>query len=274
VAAELKQEAEQAFADWKAANPALVLDDLPFYIVGEVYGWGPSNGRLWDFGDRTVDYFDFGYDGLINIAFKQDINGPLDDVFARYATSLRVGALRGVAILNYVSSHDDPSPYDPARDHPFEAATRLLLAPGGTQIYYGDELARPLAVTGARGDANLRSFMNWDDLAAGGQTAEILAHWRKLGRFRRAHPAVGIGEHRQLQADPYVFSRILELGERTDRVVVALEHGGGTKTVPVAGVFADGTELVDAYSGQRATVRDGAVILSTESTLVLLSEPQ
>ena len=37
VAAELRREADQAFADWKRANPARVLDDLPFYMFGEVY---------------------------------------------------------------------------------------------------------------------------------------------------------------------------------------------------------------------------------------------
>ena len=53
VSAELKREAEQAFADWKRAHPAQVLDSLPFYMVGEVYGWEPSQGRAYDFGDRT-----------------------------------------------------------------------------------------------------------------------------------------------------------------------------------------------------------------------------
>ncbi len=91
-----------------------------------------------------------------------------------YSAALRDGALRGVAILNYVSSHDDGSPYDQERRDPLGAGTRLLLAPGGAQIYYGDELARPLVVPGAEGDANLRSFMNWDDLERGGATAGVL----------------------------------------------------------------------------------------------------
>jgi len=274
VSAELKREAEAAFADWKAANPGKVLDDLPFYMMGEVYGWGAGGGRRFDFGDRTVDFFDFGYDGLINFAFKADAAGPLPALFERYATMLGTGALRGVAILNYVSSHDDGSPYDRARERPYEAGTRLLLAPGGAQIYYGDELARPLVVAGARGDANLRSFMPWDDVAAGGEAARILAHWRKLGRFRKAHPAVGIGAHAVLQTAPYVFSRVLEAGHWSDRVVVALDQGDGAKTIPVGGVFADGTELEDAYSGTRVTVTGGAVTLTTPFALVLLGEPQ
>ena len=175
-------------------------------------------------------------------------------------------------MLNYVSSHDDGSPYDRDRADPFGAGTRLLLAPGGAQIYYGDELARPLIFAGVQGDANLRSFMNWRDLERGGPTTRILRHWRKLGRFRRAHPAVGAGLHRRLQAEPYIFSRPLEADGRVDRVLVAMDQGEDAKTIPVFGVFRDGTELVDAYSGARGTVTNGRISLTTAFGLVLLSE--
>jgi alpha-amylase len=272
VSVELKREAERAFADWKAAHPDGVLDDLPFYMVGEVYGYEPGHGRNFDFGDRTVDFFSHGYDGLINFGFKRDSTGSVDDLFARYAAALGTGALRGVAILNYVSSHDDGSPYDPDRNDPYGAGTRLLLAPGGAQIYYGDELARPLRVEGARGDANLRSFMNWGDLEGSGSTAEVLEHWRKVGRFRRAHLAVGAGAHRRLQAEPYIFSRTLETDGHVDRVLVAMDQGEGSKVVPVFDVFPEGSELVDAYSGATGRVTNGEIALVTGSGLVLLSE--
>ncbi|MEP7227074.1 MAG: alpha-amylase family glycosyl hydrolase [Gemmatimonadales bacterium] len=271
VSAELKGEAARALGDWKRAHPAKVLDALPFYMVGEVYGWEPSQGRDYNFGDRTVDFFANGYDGLINFGFKGDTAGSLDGLFTRYSATLHDGQLRGVAILNYVSSHDDGSPYDRDRRDPLGAGTRLLLAPGGAQIYYGDELARPLKVHGAEGDANLRSFMNWGDLERG-TAAPVLKHWRKLGRFRRAHPAVGAGVHLTLQAKPYIFSRTLESGGRVDRVLVAMDQGEGAKTLAVFGVFPDGTELVDAYSGVVATVMNGAVSLTTGSGLVLLEE--
>ena len=272
VSAELKREAKRAFADWKAAHPDRVLDNLPFYMMGEVYNYELSNGRDFDFGDVTIDFFDYGYDGLINFGFKREAAGSLDDLFTRYSVALREGELRGVTILNFVSSHDDGSPYDPDRADPFGAGTRLLLAPGGAQIYYGDELARPLRVEGAEGDANLRSPMNWQDLERGGSTAKILEHWQKLGQFRRAHPAVGAGEHRRLQAEPYIFSRTLETDELIDRVLVAMDQGEGSKTIPVFGTFPDGTELLDAYSGATGTVTNGEISLVTESGLVLLSK--
>jgi alpha-amylase len=271
VSAELKREAARAFADWKRAHPAQALDSLPFYMVGEVYGWDPSQGRDYNYGDRTVDFFSNGYDALINFAFKSE-HGSLDSEFSRSSATLTTGALRGVAVLNYLSSHDDGNPWDADRADPLGAGTRLLLAPGGAQIYYGDETGRPLKVAGTAGDAGLRSFMNWGDLARGGRTAEVLRHWRKLGRFRSAHPAVGAGVHRQLQAVPYIFSRILDANGMHDRVLVALDQGAGAKTIPVFGVFPDGTELVDGYSGVRGRVRNGSIALTTAFGIVLLSE--
>ena len=272
ISAELKVEAEHAFAAWKEAHPDRVMDDLPFYMMGEVYNYELGHGREFDFGDRTVDFFDYGYDGLINFGFKREAAESLDGLYARYSEALRDGDLKGLVILSYISSHDDGSPHDPDRADPLGAGTRLLLAPGGAQIYYGDELARPLKVAGAQGDANLRSVMDWEGLEGGGSAAEILEHWRKLGRFRRAHPAVGAGVHRRLQAEPYIFSRTLEIGEISDRVLVAMDQGEGSKTIPVFEVFPDGTQLVDAYTGQTGTVIGGEVTLDTPSGLVLLAE--
>jgi alpha-amylase len=273
VSAELKREAEAALAVWREGHAERIAGDLPFYMVGEVYGWEVRQGRDYDFGDRRVDFFSHGYDALINFGFKRDASSQPDSFFTAYAGALHGGPLDDVAILNYVSSHDDGSPYDVDRKDPLGAGTRLLLAPGGAQIYYGDELARPLRFPGAEGDANLRSFMNWDDVARGGRTSEVLRHWRKLGRFRRDHPAVGAGEHRTLQQSPYIFSRVLELDGGADRVLVAMDQGDGEKTIPVFGLFPDGAALVDAYSGASATVTDGAVTLTTRFDLVLLSRP-
>jgi alpha-amylase len=274
VSGELKKEAQAAYDDWKRAHPAQVRDSLPFYMVGEVYGWEPGQGPEYDYGDRKVDFFAHGYDALINFGFKREAAGSLDSLFTRYASTLTQGALRGDAILNYVSSHDDGGPYDLDRKDPLGAGTRLLLAPGGAQIYYGDELARPLKVPGAQGDANLRSVMNWKDLERGGRTAAILEHWRKLGRFRRAHPAVGAGEHKELQATPYIFSRTLDVRDVHDRVLVALDEPTGQKTIPIFGVFSDGTVLVDGYSGATGTVTTGAITLNTDFGLVLLGARQ
>ena len=64
----------------------------------------------YEFGDRQVEYFAHGYDALIKFGFKRDAAGSLDSVFIGYSSALHGGPLRGVAILNYVSSHDDGAP--------------------------------------------------------------------------------------------------------------------------------------------------------------------
>ncbi|MCL7983904.1 MAG: alpha-amylase family glycosyl hydrolase [marine benthic group bacterium] len=272
-ALDLKREGESAFADWRRANPEKVIDDLPFHMFGEVYGYDAESGREFDFGDRTVDYFDYGYDGLINFGLKNRDGRSTDQLFGRYSALLNGGALEGVSILSYISSHDDSAPWDPERESPFEAAVRLLLAPGGAQIYYGDELSRPLSVEGAEGDANLRSFMNWEDLGRGGETEAILAHWRKLARFRADHPAVGAGEHVRLSGSPWIFSRTLKRSGSEDRVLIAVGLEPGRVTVPVFGVFSEGVELEDSYTGDRTIVSEGEVTLVTESGIVLLGRP-
>jgi len=105
-----------------------------------------------------------------------------------------------------------------------------------------------------------------------GPASEVLAHWRKLGQFRRGHPAVGAGEHHLLQADPYIFSRTLDANGRTDRVLVAMGLRRGYKSIPVFGVFPSGTELVDTYSGEAGTVRNDSVTFTTGYGMLLLGE--
>jgi alpha-amylase len=271
VALELRAEADRAFEDWKRANPDKVLDDLPFYMFGEVYHYDIANGRKYDFGDVVVDYFDHGYDGLINFGLRNRDGLTLDQVFGNYSAALTEGEMRGLSVINYVDSHDDFTPWDPNREQPLEAGTRLLLAPGAAQIYYGDELARTLTVEGAEGDATFRSFMNWEDLPRGGAAPGTLDHWRKLAKFRAAHPAVGAGEHVRLSAEPWIFSRTLETERAVDRVLVGIGLGSGTVSVPVFGVFPDGTTLVDSYSGRVADVEAGSVTLRTDSGIVLLA---
>jgi alpha-amylase len=217
-----------------------------------------------------VDFYAHGYDALINFGFKGRIRRDLDATYSDYAEVLREGALEGLTVVNYMSSHDDGSPYDPERETPLETGTRLLLAPGMAQIYYGDEVARPLAVDSAVGDAKLRSPMDWSTVDSLEQ-ARVLEHWRILGRFRASHPAIGAGAHVRLQERPYVFSRTLIGSDgREDRVVVALGAGSGTIRVPVGEVFPEGSLVRDAYSGTTGVVADGAVSVDTNSGVVLL----
>lgn len=275
--AELRKEADLAFRDWKKAHSGKVLDNNDFYMVGEVYDYNIANGRLYDFGDRKVDFFSQGFTSLINFGLKYDAASPgYEAVFSKYSALLH-GPLQGRTVLNYLHSHDDGSPFDRPRTRPFEAGTKLLLCPGGAQVYYGDETARPLLVTGAQGDANLRSFMNWEELTGnatrnGYRVQEVLAHWQKLGQFRRAHPSVGAGLHTMLSAQPYLFKRTYQAGGFTDVALVGLDLPKGKKDIPVSGVFTDGMTIRDYYSGQTLQVSAGKVSVTSEFGIVLLGK--
>jgi alpha-amylase len=273
--AELLREAGIAFGDWKRQHPDKILDENDFYMVGEVYGYGISSGREFWFGDRSVDFFDQGIHSLINFEFKYHAREGYESLFSRYSDLLHQ-ELRGVGILNYISSHDDGDPFDRNRENPLEALTKLILTPGSVQLYYGDETCRLLAVAGANGDANLRGNMNWEELDSdlsrnGYHISRVLEHAQKLGQFRRDHPAVGAGVHRMISATPYVFSRTMEREGFKDRVVVALDLEPGWNEIDMGDLFGEGTMLFDYYSGAEAEVEQGMVRLSTKYPLALLA---
>lgn len=269
---EFKKECEYAFAEWKKNNPDKVLDDNAFYMVGEVYNYGIGSAQLYDFGDKKVNYFENGFNSLINFEFKWNAaQNTYEELFSRYSNILN-DQLKGFCVLNYVSSHDDGSPFDKDRTKPYESATKLLLCPGAAQVYYGDESARSLIIEGTVGDATLRSNMNWDEIANNQQTKDVLTHWQKLGKFRKNHPAVGAGVHKMLSENPYVFERTFTKGAYTDAVVIGLDLPEGEKELTVGTVFTDGYELIDAYSKTKTTVKNGKVKLNTPNSVVLLEK--
>ncbi len=266
----LKKECEDALNRWREEHPDQVIHADPFFMVGEVYGYGISGGRNYDYGDQKVDFYDFGFESLINFEFKGDANRDYETVFQKYSDLLNSPELNTLTTVNYLSSHDDGSPFDGDRKKPLEAANKLLLSPGAVQLYYGDESARPLQVEGAVGDANLRSFMNWEDISTG-ETRKILRHYRKLGRFRSLHPSVGAGRHTLIQENPYLFKRTLE-GQSNDMVLIGLDLPKGEKTIDVNGVFEDGSMLIDHYSGERIQIVDQNILMDTPFEIVLLAE--
>jgi alpha-amylase len=255
--AELKRAASAALVGWKAAHPRDTIDDAAFWMMGEFWGHGPAPGPL----------HHAGFDAMINFEFQAraasaiaSAPAELDAVFADYA-ALAHG--RPAPMISYLSSHDTEL-FD--RGHLIEAGTALLLAPGGVQIFYGDEVARPPGYA-PKGDPQqaTRSDMPWDRI-----DPAVLAHWRALGRFRARHVAIAHGAHARLSAQPYAFSRIDPGPEGTaDRVAVAIDAPAGA-VIPLAAVFSDGERLRDAYSGARYAVRNGSIAIGRASRVVLL----
>ncbi len=268
---EFKTACDFAFKTYKTNHPEMVLDDNEFYLVGEVYNYGISGGQVFNFGDKTVNYFDPpSFQSLINFEFKwnaKELN--YEDLFKRYYKILS-NDLKDFGTLNYLSSHDDGSPFDARRAQPFETANKLLLSPGTAQIYYGDESARSLVVEGTVGDATLRSNMNWQAIQNDDTTGLILTHWQKLGTFRERHPAIGAGLHQMITEEPYVFYRSYSEGQYEDLVVIGLELNKGAKEINVSRIYDDGTVLHDAYSNQDVTVKNGKALIDSEFEMVLL----
>jgi alpha-amylase len=279
---DLKKVASQAYEDWKRTPAGKQgvekIGNRPFFMVAEAFGHPISDGRQFAYDDGTkVDYYDNGFDSMINFSLPNDASQGYEALFSRYSGLLN-GPLKGVTVLNYLDSHDDAHPFDAMRAHPFEEANKLLLAPGQAQVYYGDETARVLKIDGAVGDANLRSFMNWDQLKNNANVglygvAEVRDYWARLGRFRHAHPAVGAGVHQMIASIPYTFKRTYDKDGVSDRVVVALglplDHA---VPISVAGVFTEGQTVRDAYTGRTAVVSNGKVQFDTRAPVALISQ--
>ncbi len=264
----LAEHAKTAFAEWKSKNPDKILDDNEFYIVGELYGYGIDGKRYYDFGDRKVDYFANGFDNMINFQFKYDAKQKdYEKLFSKYSKILHTNLI-GKGVMNYISSHDDGDPFDKDRTKTYESATKLLLTPGISQVYYGDETARPLMIEGTKGDATLRSKMNWEALE-NEETKALLLHWQKLGTFRADHPAIGAGKHKMISKSPYIFSRSYDKNGFTDKVVIGLDLPKGEKTIAINSIFPEGTAVTDRYSGKKATVKEGSIDITSDHEIVL-----
>lgn len=270
---EFKVECDYAFSEFKKNNPDKVIDENDFYLVGEVYNYGISGGQWFDFGDRKVNYFNPpSFQSLINFEFKWNAKQiGYEAMFKKYNDTLK-GPLKGFGTLNYLSSHDDGSPFDALREKPFETANRLLLSPGTSQVYYGDESARSLVVEGTEGDATLRSFMNWADIKSDPKTKAVLTHWQKLGQFRQRHPAVGAGLHQMITEQPYYFYRSFQNEDFKDLVIVGLDVPKGKKVIDVSKIFEERTMLQDAYSGEKATVENGKITINSDFNIVLIEK--
>ncbi|MBY0486932.1 MAG: alpha-amylase [Flavobacteriaceae bacterium] len=269
--ADFKKVCDNAFSEFKKNNPKKVLDNNPFFTIGEVYGYNIGNKLIYDFGDKKVNYFENGFTGLINFDFRNEAKMNYEALFSKYSTILN-NDLKNHTVMNYVSSHDDGWPFDKKREKAFESGTKLLLAPGISQVYYGDESARSLDIADAQGDATLRSFMNWNAISNDVYTQAVQEHWQKLGQFRKNHPAIGGGIHSQISSFPYVFSRTFTKDKYSDSVVVALDLPFGQKEISVGRIFKNGTKVRDTYSGKTTIVKDGKINIETNYAILLIEK--
>lgn len=249
----LKDECKDALKDWRANNPnkpgAEWNDD--FWMTGECWGHGVGKDNYYTSG---------AFDSMINFSYQGAAfasTSQIEGIYSDYAS--RINSDPSFNALSYISSHDKGL----ARGDMIKAGTNLLLLPGGIQIFYGDETGR----VGGSSEQSWRSEMNWDSM----DTKE-LAHWQKVGQFRKDHPAVGAGQHAKIADAPYTFGRTYKLGtDNEDKVVVSMPGKSGSVNVSVGNVFNDGDGVKDTYTGKEYTVSGGSVnVEAGENGLVLL----
>ncbi|MBQ4529402.1 MAG: MucBP domain-containing protein [Lachnospiraceae bacterium] len=258
---DLKKEGVEALNEWRKNNPNKAGADWTddFWMTGEAWGHGMGKSEYFTQG---------GFDSMINFSFPKDGNlASIEATYSNYASE--INSDEEFNVLSYLASHDDAAGAAVfGNSNNKNMGTSLLLAPGGVQIYYGNELNRGLGwqnyFTGSDYlDQRYRTDMNWDDY-----DKATLEHWQKLGQFRNNHPAVGAGQHEKLDGDVYTFSRTYHLEEEDeDKVVVALPQKAGTFSVSVGDVFEEGETLTDAYSGKTYTVSGGAVEATTADAI-------
>ncbi|AGC77632.1 alpha-amylase [Nonlabens dokdonensis] len=271
--ATFNEQAKLAYEQWKENNPSKTIHDDDFFILGELYGYSAVNGRSYGFSSGDVDYFDSGYDAMIDFGFKYFANEDYQKLFKKYDSIRKILLTEKpndpVYFMNYISSHDDGQPFDPRRERAMESATKLMLSPGMSQIYYGDENARSLDVEGTVGDATLRSVMDFDK---GNQ--EILKHWQQLGKFRNEHQSVGAGEHFSLaqEGEGTLAARFYNKNGHEDIVLIGAGLPDGLMEIDVIKVFPKAKRLRNAYTIKKLPVVNGKVTVMVKNGVVLLEK--
>lgn len=262
--AKLKDACVQALRTWKANNPDKALDDLDFWMTGEV----------WDHGVGKDAYYTEGkFDSLIN--FNTWGGGVLSqssvaNTYNSYASAINNDP--DFNVLSFMSSHDSVL----TTGDMIRLGSAFTLLPGGIQIYYGEESGRGLA-SGVDFDGNggaghsLRSDMNWDSM-----NEATLAHWQKVGTFRNNHIAVGAGDNAQVTSTAgSAFTRVYNKNNILDKVAFVIDAGSNRDvTIDVSSIWEDGQDVVNTYDDSSATVTNGKVTFNSGANgTILIQEP-
>ncbi len=208
------------------------------------------------------------------------------------------------AMLNLIDSHDTNRALyvltEIGDNGLTEAKQRLQLAAlfqfsylGAPMVMYGDEVAinapsLASSANGPIGDPYTRAPYPWTDQSGdpsiyGPPDTTVQTFYMKLAHLRKQYPVLRTGTFLSLLTgdtmqsatapNTYAFARLLG----NSAAVVALNNGPTTNnaTIPVAGVFSDGSSVQDALSGAIYTVSGGNIplALAARSGVILLPYP-
>jgi glycosidase len=133
-------------------------------------------------------------------------------------------------------------------------------------VYYGDEVGINAPGKGSAGDPYNRAPYPWTDESGdvstyGPPDDSMLAYYTKLAQIRHELPALQTGAFRTLltsdKTGVYAFART---GAKPVIVVANKSASAQRATVPVRGLYADGTTVEDKL-GEQAQVSGGALRL-------------
>ncbi len=249
---ELNEACNAALAKWRLKHPA----DPASKWTDNFYMTGDFDSASFDY---KPEYADAGFSSLVNFFFPK--HGDLDGivyVWQAYADSL--AAHSDWHPFNYLNNsyHRDAD-----MDNMIDCATSMLLAPGIAQVFYGDETGRKLsdARYNVDGDQAFRSDMNWNEI-----DSTRFSHFKKLGKIRRAHPVIGTGRQRII--DTHTCVRYNE----QDKILLRVKPVE-RQPIDAGGVFADGTKVIELYTGQTAEVVNGTVAFPKyENNVAIIKE--
>ena len=258
---QLKSEAQQSLKNWRKSNPKAAGANWneEFWMLGYVNAQGLVKNDYYRDNNQD-DIRDF--DSLLNTNFSsQQKLGRIGEIWGNYA--IKINNDLNFNVMSYISSANRGLG---GTDDKITAATKLLLTPGGVQIFYGDEVNKqPPAYLSQEQAA--KSDYPWNN-----QDQKILKHWQKLGQFRQKHQAIGAGQQIELANNTYgrTWDRDND-GINEDQVVVKVNASGQEK-IKVEDIFKDGTQVRNFYTGDTAIVKNGTVQFKAVNGVVLIEK--
>jgi hypothetical protein len=211
-------------------------------------------------------------------------------------------------MLNLLDSHDvNRALYvmtEPGDTGLVQAKQRLELAAlfqftyvGAPMVYYGDEVAvnspsKASSNNGPLGDPYTRPPYPWQDQPGdptiyGPPDTSVQSYYTTLAHLRKQFPVLRNGSFVTLltgdtqeagsASNTYAYARVLNVDAGVIAAVIAMNNGSASNaaTIPVGGLYIDGTQLQDAISGATYSVSGGniAVTLAALTGVVLLPAP-
>lgn len=246
---ELNEVCNEALEKWRKRHPESRASEWkdPFYMTGDY-----ENAFI----DYKPNYAEAGFSSLVNFFFPK--HGDHDAIIYTWQ-----------AYSDSIATHKDWHPFsylnnsyhrDADSLNMKNCAASLLLSPGTVQIFYGDESGRKLNDARYNIDSNqaFRSDMNWDNM-----DVELLTHFQKLGKIRKENPVIAGGH--QTTLDSHTCIRELN----GDKIMIRLLPENG-KSIIVKGIFPEGKQLSELYSGQTTIVKNGEVLFPQELSNVAI----